>query len=216
VDRIMEEAVAAMKDAGAEIIDPANIETKGKMGEAEWDVLLYEFKHDLNAYLATRGAAFPMKSLADLIAFNSENAGTVMPYFQQEIFELAQEKGPLTEDAYLKALTHCRDMSREKGIDATIRQHRLDAIVAPTGGPAWKTDLVTGDHFIGGSSEPAAVAGYPSITVPAGLVFGLPVGISFIGTGWQEAKLIRMAYAFEQATKARVAPTFRAAGMMEG
>lgn len=208
VDRIMEEALVAMKDAGAVIVDPANIETKGDMGEAEWDVLLYEFKHDLNAYLAGRGEGSPMKSLADLIAFNNEHADRVMPYFQQEIFELAEKKGPLAEAAYVKALAHCRLKSRDEGIDATLRKYKLDAIVTPTGGPAWKTDRVTGDHFLGGSSEPAAVAGYPSVTVPAGFVFGLPVGISFTGTAWQEAKLVRIAYAFEQATRIRKAPGF--------
>lgn len=215
VDRIMEEALAAMKDAGAEIIDPANIETKGKTDEAEWELLLYEFKHDLNAYLAGRGSGFPMKTLADLIRFNREHADQVMPFFQQEIFELAENKGPLTEDTYLKALDHCRLKSRDEGIDATLRKFKLDAIVAPTGGPAWKTDRVTGDHFLGGSSAAAAVAGYPSITVPAGTVFGLPVGISFIGTAWREQSLIRMAYAFEQATQARVAPGFRATADLE-
>ena len=208
VERIMAEALAAMKDAGAVIVDPANIETKGEMGEAEWEVLLYEFKHDLNAYLAGRGQGSPMKTLADLIAFNNEHADRVMPYFQQEIFELAQQKGPLTEDPYVKTLAHCRLKSRDEGIDATLRKHKLDAIVTPTGGPAWKTDRVNGDHFLGGSSEPAAVSGYPSVTVPAGFVFGLPVGISFTGTAWQEAELVRMAYAFEQTTKIRSAPEF--------
>ncbi len=216
VDHVLEEALAAMKDAGAEIIDPANIETKGKTDEAEWELLLYEFKHDLNAYLAGRGPDFPMKTLADLIRFNREHADRVMPFFQQEIFELAEQKGPLTEEAYRKALEHCRLKSRDEGIDATLQKFQLDAIVAPTGGPAWKTDRITGDHFLGGSSAAAAVAGYPSITVPAGTVFGLPVGISFIGTAWQERSLIRMAYAFEQTTRARVAPAFLPTATLEG
>jgi len=209
VDAIMEEAIAAMKAAGAVIVDPADIETKEEIGKPEWEVLLYEFKHDLNAYLAELGMDAPARTLVDLIAFNKAHPEETMPYFQQEIFELAEAKGPLTEKGYLDALTSCRELSRDKGIDATLKKHRLDAIVAPTGGPAWKIDRITGDHFLGGSSEPAAVAGYPSITVPAGFVFGLPVGISFFSTAWQESTLIRLAYAFEQETGRRSAPGFR-------
>ncbi|NOY23817.1 MAG: amidase, partial [Acidobacteria bacterium] len=156
----------------------------------------------------TLGTDAPVRTLADLIAFDKAHAKKTMPFFRQEIFKLAEAKGPLTEKAYLDALAACRDLSRKKGIDATLKKHRLDAIIAPTGGPAWKIDRITGDHFLGGSSEPAAVAGYPSITVPAGFVFGLPVGISFFSTAWQEGTLIRLAYAFEQATGARRAPKF--------
>lgn len=210
VDAIMEEAIAAMKKAGAIIVDPAEIETKEEIGKPEWEVLLYEFKHDLNAYLAGLGPAAPARTLADLITFDRTHAKETMPFFKQEIFELAEAKGPLTEKPYLDALAACRKLSRDKGIDATLKKHRLDAIVAPTGGPAWKIDCITGDHFLGGSSEPAAVAGYPSITVPAGFLFGLPVGISFFSTAWQESTLIRLAYAFEQATDKRRAPEFRA------
>ncbi len=209
VDAIMEESITAMKNAGAIIVDPADIETKGETGKPEWEVLLYEFKHDLNRYLAALGADAPVRSLADLIAFDKVHAKKTMPFFRQEIFKLAEAKGPLTEKTYLDALAVCRNLSRKKGIDATLKKYRLDAIVAPTGGPAWKIDRITGDHFLGGSSEPAAVAGYPAITVPAGFVFGLPVGISFFSTAWQEGTLIRLAYAFEQATGARKAPEFR-------
>ena len=215
VDSIMETAIATMKDAGAVIVDPADIETKGKIGKPEWEVLLYEFKHNLNAYLATLGDEAPARKLADLIAFNNAHPKQTMPFFRQEIFELAEAKGPLTEKAYLDALSACRKLSREKGIDATLKKHRLDAIVAPTGGPAWKIDRITGDHFLGGSSESAAVAGYPCITVPAGFVFGLPVGISFFSTKWQESTLIRLAYAFERATGARRVPEFRAEASLD-
>ncbi|MCK5879121.1 MAG: amidase [Holophagae bacterium] len=215
VDSIMETAIATMKDAGAVIVDPADIETKGKIGKPEWEVLLYEFKHNLNAYLATLGDEAPARKLADLIAFKTAHPKQTMPFFRQEIFELAEAKGPLTEKAYLDALSACRKLSREKGIDATLKKHRLDAIVAPTGGPAWKIDRITGDHFLGGSSESAAVAGYPCITVPAGFVFGLPVGISFFSTKWQESTLIRLAYAFEQATGARRVPEFRAEASLD-
>ncbi len=215
VDSIMEMAIATMKDAGAVIVDPADIETKEKIGKPEWEVLLYEFKHNLNAYLATLGAEAPARTLGDLIAFNNAHPKKTMPFFRQEIFELAEAKGPLTETEYLDALSACRKLSREKGIDATLKKHRLDAIVAPTGGPAWKIDRITGDHFLGGSSESAAVAGYPCITVPAGFVFGLPVGISFFSTKWQESTLIRLAYAFEQATGARRVPEFRAEASLD-
>jgi len=214
VDAIMEEAIAAMKKAGAVIVDPAEIETKEEIGKPEWEVLLYEFKHDLNAYLKGLGPDAPARTLADLIVFDRTHAKETMPFFRQEIFELAEAKGPLTEKPYLEALTACRKLSRDKGIDATLKKHRLDAIVAPTGGPAWEIDRITGDHFLGGSSEPVAVAGYPSITVPAGFVFGLPVGISFFSTAWQESTLIRLAYAFEQETCRRRAPEFRSEAVL--
>jgi len=206
-DAIANQAIADMKAAGAVIVDPADIPTASKMDACEMEILLYEFKADLNAYLAARGAASPVKSLADLIAFNEREKAREMPYFGQELLIRAQKKGPLTSPAYRTARAACRSLAREQGIDFVLKQHRLDAIVAPTGSPAWTTDLVNGDHFTGASSTPAAVAGYPSIAVPAGQAFGLPVGISFIGTAWSEPKLIALAYAYEQATKHRRAPT---------
>ena len=206
VDRVMEEALAALKHEGAVLVDPADIPHVGEYDETELEVLLYELKADLNAYLAGLGARAPVKTLADVIAFNEAHRAEEMPYFGQELFLQAQEKGPLTDTAYLEALDKNRRLARAEGIDTVMGQHQLDAIVAPTGGPAWLTDLVNGDHFIGGSSTAAAVAGYPSITVPAGFVFGLPVGISFIGRAWSESTLVRLAHAFEQATRARRAP----------
>jgi amidase len=208
-DTIVSKAIADMKAAGAVIVDPADIPTAAKMDTCEMDILLYEFKADLNAYLAARGAASPVHTLQDVIDFNERDKAREMPYFGQELFLRAQKKGPLTTPAYRTALATCRVLAREQGIDLVLRRYRLDAIVAPTGSPAWTTDLVNGDHFTGASSTPAAVAGYPSITVPAGQSFGLPVGMSFIGTAWSEPKLIALAYAYEQISKQRRAPTFR-------
>jgi amidase len=208
VDHLMDEAVAAMKGAGAVIVDPTDFPTKGKFDDAEFDVLLYEFKADLNAYLAKSGS--PIKTLAGLIEFNKQNRQREMPFFGQEIFEMAQKKGQLTTPAYRTALAKCRRMSRAEGIDAFLSKHRVDAVVAPTGGPAWTIDLLNGDHFTGGSSTPAAVAGYASITVPAGSIHGLPVGMSFIGGAWSEPTLIRLAYGYEQSAKMRKAPEFLA------
>jgi len=208
VDRVMSEAIAAMKSAGATIVDPANIATAGKFDDAESDVLHFEFKTDLNAYLAALGPKAPHKDLASLIAFNEQNKDREMPYFGQETFIKAQAKGPLTSPAYKAARDKCIRLSRTEGIDATLAKYRLSAIIAPTGGPAWPTDLLNGDHFTGGSSTPSAVSGYPSVTVPAGWVHGLPVGLSFIGAQWSDAALVGLAYAFEQATKVRKPPRF--------
>jgi amidase len=207
-DRIAEDAIRAMRDAGAVIVDPADIPNAGEYDQGEFDVLLYEFKADLNEYLASRGTTAQVHSLADVMAFNERNRDREMPYFGQELMEMAQKKGPLTEQAYRTALARNRRLAGPEGIDAVMRKHRLDALVAPTGHPAWPIDLALGDRFLGASSTPAAVAGYPNISVPAGYVFGLPVGISFMGGAWSEPTLIRLAFAFEQATKHRRPPRF--------
>jgi amidase len=207
-DALMDEAIAVMRSKGAVIVDPADIPTAAQMDDCEFEVLLYEFKDGLNAYFKSLGAGAKVASLEDLIAFNKRESDREMPFFGQEILEMAQKKGPLTSPAYRKAHTTCRVRARAAGIDAVMTKYRLDAIVAPTGSPAWPIDLVNGDHFLGSSSSPAAIAGYPSITVPAGFVQELPVGISFFGTAWTEAKLIGLAYAYEQATKHRRPPRF--------
>jgi len=206
VDRIMEGALAEMKRRGAELVDPADIPHTGEYDESELTVLLYELKADLNAYLASLGPPAPVRTLADVIAFNEAHRAEEMPYFGQDLFVKAQEKGPLTDLAYVEAHARNRRLAALEGIDAVMSKEKLDAIVAPTGGPAWMTDLVDGDHFGGGMSTPPAVAGYPHVTVPAGYVFGLPVGISFVGRAWSEPTLVKLAYAFEQATHARRAP----------
>ncbi len=207
-DRLVAAALDVMKQAGAVLIDPADVPHSGEYDDAEFTVLLYEFKADLNAYLAGLGPAAPRKTLADVIAFNEQNRDRELPYFGQEIFSAAQEKGPLTDDAYIEALARCRRLSRTEGLDVVFAQHKLDALVAPTGSPPWTTDLVNGDHFLGASSTPAAVAGYASITVPVGYFQGLPVGMSFIGVAWSEPTLIRLAYGYEQAAQPRTAPRF--------
>ena len=208
VDRIMEEALRALRDAGATLVDPATIPAPKQLDDAELDVLLYEFKAGINAYLAPMGPEVPARSLAALIEFNERNRDREMPYFGQELFLQAQAKGPLTDRTYRRALATSRRLARTEGIDAAFRKHRLDAFVGPTGGPAWVTDLLNGDHFTGGNSSLAAVAGYPSITVPAGFVGGLPVGISFVGPSRGEAGLIKLAHAFERATNVRHKPAF--------
>ena len=206
-DRLIDQAIADMKAQGAVIVDPADIATASKMDACEMEVLLYELKADLDAYLASTPSA-AVRTLAEVIACNEREKAREMPFFGQELFLMAEKKGPLSSPAYRTARTRCRALARAQGIDLTLARHRLDAIVAPTGSPAWTTDPVNGDHFTGASSTPAAVAGYPSITVPAGQAFGLPVGISFIGAAWSEPKLIALAYAFEQATRHRRAPSF--------
>lgn len=206
VDRLMEESLAAMKAQGAVLVDPVEIPERRAINGPSFQVLLYEFKADLNAYLAALGPKAPVRSLEEIIAFNEKNRDREMPYFGQDLFIKAQEKGPLTTQEYLDSLEKCRVLSREKGIDLVMNEKNLDALVAPTGGPAWLIDLVNGDSFGGGSSSPAAVAGYPNITVPMGSVRGLPVGISFFGRAWSEPVLIKLAFSFEQATKARRIP----------
>ncbi|HET6906051.1 MAG TPA: amidase [Rhodanobacteraceae bacterium] len=207
-DRVLDDAVAALRRAGAIVIDPVKIPHLDDYGDAEGVVLSYEFKHDLNAYLATR-KGLPVHTLADLIAWDKAHADTELQWFGQELFERAQKRGPLTDKKYREALAKCRKLAGPEGIDAALRKHHLDALLAPTVGPAWTTDLINGDHTTGGSSSPAAVAGYPDITVPAGYVHGLPVGVSFFAGKWSEPKLIGIAYAFEQATHARRDPEFR-------
>jgi amidase len=208
VDKLMEVALEVMKKQGATLVDPVEIETSGKFGDTEFLGFMYELKADLNAYLAWLGPNAPMKTLKEIIEFNDKNASKEMPYFGQENFLKAEEKGPLTTQEYVDAMKKNHELAAKKGIDATMDKHKLDAIVAPTGGPAWLTDIVNGDSFGGGSSEFAAVSGYPNLNVVAGFSYGLPVGISFFGRAWSEPVLIKLAYGFEQATKFRKAPRF--------
>ncbi len=208
VDGIMAEAIDVMKRQGATIVDPADIETFGKFDESESLVLDYELKADIEKYLARLGPSSPMKNLKDLIDFNNHNAAREMPYFGQDVFLRAQTRGPLTTREYIDALEKNHRLTRIEGIDALMDKFKLDALIAPTGGPAWMTDLVTGDHFGGGSSNAAAVAGYPNINITAGYMFGLPVGISFFGRAWSEPTLLKIAYGFEHATQARKPPKF--------
>jgi amidase len=208
-DKLLTAALDLMRQHGATIVDPADIETAGKTEDSEFELLLYEFKADLNAYLAGVEPSVGVKSLADVMAFNTKNAARELRYFGQEIMEQADKKGPLTEKKYLDDLANNRRLMGAQGIDATIAKHKLDAIVAPTQGPAWLIDLVNGDAGGGGSfTAPAAVAGYPHVTVPMGFVRGLPVGLSFVAGAWTEAKLLKLAFAFEQAAPARRKPTF--------
>jgi len=207
-DTITAHALDLMRAQGAVIVDPVNEGKLSDIGDAELDILSYEFKAGVNDYLAALGAGDHPRTLKDLIAFNSAHHDTELKYFGQEIFEQSQECGPLTDPKYTRALAKARADSRAGGIDAVMDAHELDALVEPTNGPAWLIDLVNGDADGGGSSSPAAISGYPSITVPAGYASGLPVGISFIGRAWTEAKLIKLAYAYEQAANARRAPTY--------
>lgn len=209
VDKLFEDAIAEMKRRGAIIIDKADLPTAGKFGDSEFEVLLYEFKSDLNDYLRERKVASPVGTLEGLIAFNERQRAREMPYFEQEIFKMAQKKNPLTDRKYLAALRKNRLLTRAQGIDFIMNKHRLDAMIAPTGSAAWTTDLINGDHFSGASSQPAAVAGYPNVTVPMGDIYGLPVGVSFFGRAYSEPVLIKLAYAYEQATKHRKPPTLQ-------
>lgn len=205
-DAVFEQAIAELRSLGAVIVDPVAIPPKGKFSDDEKTVLSYEFKDGINRYLATRRGAGP-RDLADLIAFNQAHADVEMPYFGQDLFLQSEKKGALTESAYQQAHERARRLTGPEGIDAALMKDQLDALIAPTLGPAWMTDLIDGDHGVGGDiSSPPAVAGYPHITVPMGQVHGLPVGLSFVGTAWSEAKLIGYAYAFEQATHARRPP----------
>lgn len=207
-DARVEEALALMKSRGAILVDPAPIPSAAQLDEPELEVLLYEFKSGLEAYLATLPEGTAPRTLAELIRYNEAHADSELPYFGQEIFHRAQAKGPLTDKAYLKALQACRRLSRAQGLDAVMKKHALDALVAPTQAPVGLIDPINGDHWLGSSSTPAAVSGYPTITVPAGFVYGLPVGLSFIGRAWSEPVLLKLAYAYEQASKHRRPPTF--------
>jgi amidase len=208
-DKLAHEAIEVLRREGAVVIDPADIPHAGEYDNAELEVLLYELKADLNAYLVGLPPGARIRTLADAIAFNERERDREMPYFGQETFVQAEAKGPLTSPGYRKALATCRRLARTEGLDVVLARHRLDAIVAPTGNPAWPTDLVNGDHFTGSSSTPAAVAGYPSVSVPMGYAWGLPVNLSFFGRAWSEPTLIRLAYAFEQITMQRKSPQFR-------
>jgi amidase len=206
-DAITEHAIDVLRRQGATIVDPADIPHAGTFDDAEQTVLLYDFKTDLNAYLADLRES-PVRTMADVIAFNTAHHDAELPYFGQELLLQAESKGPLSSAEYTAALARCRRLSRSEGLDAVMAAHRLDAVIAATGGPPWLIDLVDGDYGAGGSTQPAAVAGYPSITVPSGYARGLPVGLSFMGRAWSEPTLLRLAYAFEQATRIRRPPTF--------
>ncbi|MCU0647385.1 MAG: amidase [Gemmatimonadaceae bacterium] len=208
VDALYEDALRALREAGAVLVDPANVANAGKFGDAEGDVLYYEFKAGLETYFGSLGPGAPVRTLDELIAANERDRSRVMPWFGQEHVERAAKKGPLTEAAYRAARDSSFRMAAIEGIDATLAVHKLDAIVFPTNGPAWVTDLVNGDRYTGGDSSFAAVAGYPSVTVPMGFVQQLPIGLSFVGTAWTDFALLKLAYAFEQATRHRRAPGY--------
>ena len=209
VEGLANGALATLAGLGAVLVDPVEIPGTEEVDKAEWTVLLYEFKAGINDYLASLGPDAPCKTLAELIAFNERNRDREMPWFGQEIFVSCQEKGPLDSPEYLEAVATCRRLATVEGIDRVMEAHQLDALIAPTGDPAFPIDLINGDHFTGGGTSTfPAVSGYPHITVPAGQVFGLPVGMSFFGRAWSEPKLIGLAFAFEQATRHRQAPRF--------
>jgi Asp-tRNA(Asn)/Glu-tRNA(Gln) amidotransferase A subunit family amidase len=204
-DRVFEQAIVDLKAQGAIIVENTNFDNSNQWGESEFEVLLYEFKHGLNKYLSNTAQGLP-KSLAELITFNKQHVDVEMPYFEQEIFEMAEGKGELTEKSYLDALAQAKLATQKNGIDAVMEKYSLDLIVAPTTAPAWKTDWINGDHYLGASSSAAAISGYPHITVPMGYVQGLPVGLSLFSGKLQEGVLIEAAYSYEQATKHRQAP----------
>ena len=209
VDAVFEQALAALRARGAILVDPADIPNTDKLDPDEQIVLQYEFKDGINRYLGTRQGDGP-RTLSDLIAYNNANATREMPYFGQELFTQSNARGPLTDRAYIEAHDRAKRLAGPEGIDAALAKDHLDALIAPTLGPAWTTDLINGDHFLGGGvSTPPAVAGYSHITVPMGAVDGLPIGLSFVGAAWSEGRLISLAYAFEQATHARHPPAFR-------
>jgi len=208
VDAVTQRALETMQKHGAVLVDPADIPSLGKFGDAEYELMLYEIKAGLNAYLITLSSSVTVRTMKDVIDFNEQNAEHELKWFGQEHFLKAQEKGPLTDQEYLDAVAKCRTLSRTEGIDAIMDQEKLDVLIAPTGGVAGKTDLIYGDHGAGGTSSMAAMAGYPNITVPCGQVYGLPVGMSFFGRAYSEPVLLKIAYAFEQATKARIVPKF--------
>lgn len=208
IDAVMEGALKILRDQGAELVDPASLPGRAALGDAEYQLMLYEFKAGLNVWFAALGADAPVKSVAELIAFNQRNANRELKFFGQETLIEAEAKGPLTEARYLEAVAKARKWARDDGIDAVMDQHRLDALVAPTTGPAHALDLLSGDRGFGGSSSYAAVAGYPAITLPAGTIFGLPMGLTFFGRAWSEGKLLGLAHAFELASKARQSPKF--------
>jgi len=208
VESILQESIKTLISKGAEITTIEQVEVLDQIGEFEWIVLLYEFKAGVNHYLKTH-PEIPHKNLGELIAFNQQNADKSMPWFNQEILEMADQTTDLTHDTYKEALAKCRELSREKGVDKLLKDHQPDALIAPTNGPAWMIDYVNGDNFKGGSSTLAAVAGNPSITVPAGFIMSLPIGLSFIGKAWREKKLIQLAYSYEQATFKRQKPEFK-------
>jgi len=206
LDKVFDKAVADLKKQGAIIVDNTNFKNTEQWGDAEFEVLLYEFKDELNKYLANTADGIP-KSLSALIEYNKENADVEMKYFGQELFIMAQAKGSITDEVYIEALAKAKRLTQEEGIDALLNEYNLDLIIAPTTGPAWKTDWVNGDHYLGAASSAAAISGYPHITVPMGYVHGLPVGLSMFSGKLQEGNLIEAAFAYEQSTKHRVAPT---------
>jgi len=208
VDGVIAAALDVLRQQGAILVDPAPIPTLGQFDEDELTVMLYEFKAGINTYLARLGPLAPVHNMQEIIAFNENHHEQELRFFGQETMLRAVTMGPLSDKKYLAALAKCRKLSRQHGIDAVMTQHNLDALVAPTEGAAWVTDLINGDHFIGGSSTLAAVAGYPSITVPAGALFDLPLGLSFFGRAWSEGKLLTLAYSYEQASKHRRPPRF--------
>jgi len=208
VDKLLEQAIADLKAGGATVVDGLEFDPPEGLSQAAYDVLLYEFKHDLNAYLDALPTKdqLPAKTLEELIAFNLKHQAKEMPFFDQEIFDLSQAKGPLSDEEYQQALEMMQRACREDGIDQLVDEHTLDVLIAPTGSPSWKIDLINGDHYIGGSSSYPARAGYPNITVPMGAVHGMPVGLSFFGPALSEPTLIEIGFAYEQATQRRVPP----------